>query len=103
MSDTDSSEDDQSPVCENMDTVNDNSEVASNKIEPESVAQEANEIVDMNQLDINELTRRIKQLSIDKSSGNLTNLDAILARKNQILDFKIENKNSWHRYQVVSV
>ena len=39
MSDTDSSEDDQSPVCENMDTVNDNSEVASNKIEPESVAQ----------------------------------------------------------------
>ena len=82
MFDTDSSEDDQSPACDNMDTVNDNSEVASNNIESESVPQETNEIVDMNQLDIDELTRPIKQLSIGKSSNNLTNLDAILARKN---------------------
>ena len=87
MFDTDSSEDEQTPVCDNMDTMN-NSEEASDNIELESVAQEADETADLNQLVIDKLISPMRQLSVDKSSDNLTQTfdNAILVHKNQFGD-----------------
>ena len=64
----------------------------------EPVAQETDEPVDINQLNINELTRSISQLSIDRNSQNLipTFVNTVLSQKNQSVEFKMKNENSWH-------
>ena len=58
-------------MCDKIDTGNDNSEVAGDNIESDSVAQETDEIVDLNQLVINKL-RPIRQLPVDRSTDSLT-------------------------------
>lgn len=72
MFDTSKDEDEQQPVPDDMDMMNDNMDLSSNNLELEPVAQEIDETVDVNQLDVNELTRSINQLLIYRNSGNLT-------------------------------
>ena len=59
MFDTSKDEDEQQPVPDDMDMMNDNMDLSSNNLELEPVAQEIDETVDVNQLDVNELTRSI--------------------------------------------
>ena len=68
--DTDSSNDEQSSMPDDIDMVNDNRDLSSN-VELESFAQETDEIVDVNKLDINKLTRSISQLLIARNFENL--------------------------------
>ena len=65
------SRDGQSSVSDNMDIVNYNSKVADKNIESEPVVQETDKRVDVNQLDINEWKRSVRQLSIERSWWNL--------------------------------
>ena len=90
-----------SQVSDDMDMVYDNKGFTSDNVELELAAQETDETVKINQLNINELTRSVSQLSIDRNSENLiqTFLNTVLSQKNQFVEFKIKNENSWHKCQ----
>lgn len=85
-----------SQVSDDMDMVYDNKGFTSDNVELELAAQETDETVKINQLNINELTRSVSQLSIDRNSENLiqTFLNTVLSQKNQFVEFKIKNENS---------
>lgn len=85
-----------SQVSDDMDMVYDNKGFTSDNVELELAAQETDETVKINQLNINELTRSVSQLSIDRNSENLTQtfLNTVLSQKNQFVEFKIKNENS---------
>lgn len=85
-----------SQVSDDMDMVYDNKGFTSDNVELELAAQETDETVKINQLNINELTRSVSQLSIDRNSENLiqTFLNTALSQKNQFVEFKIKNENS---------
>lgn len=104
MFDTSKDEDEQQPVPDDMDMMNDNMDLSSNNLELEPVAQEIDETVDVNQLDVNELTRSINQLLIDRNSGNLTQTFdiTVLPQKKSICRIKMENESPWLKCQVIS-
>ena len=85
-----------SQVSDDMDMVYDNKGFTSDNVELELAAQETDDTVKINQLNINELTRSVSQLSIDRNSENLiqTFLNTVLSQKNQFVEFKIKNENS---------
>lgn len=85
-----------SQVSDDMDMVYDNKGFTSDNVELELAAQETDETVKINRLNINELTRSVSQLSIDRNSENLiqTFLNTVLSQKNQFVEFKIKNENS---------
>lgn len=85
-----------SQVSDDMDMVYDNKGFTSDNVELELAAQETDETVKINQLNINELTRSVSQLSIDRNYENLiqTFLNTVLSQKNQFVEFKIKNENS---------
>lgn len=85
-----------SQVSDDMDMVYDNKGFTSDNVELELAAQETDETVKINQLNINELTRSISQLSIDRNSQNLipTFVNTVLSQKNQSVEFKMKNENS---------
>ena len=85
-----------SQVSDDMDMVYDNKGFTSDNVELELAVQETDETVKINQLNINELTRSVSQLSIDRNSENLiqTFLNTVLSQKNQFVEFKIKNENS---------
>ena len=85
-----------SQVSDDRDMVYDNKGFTSDNVELELAAQETDETVKINQLNINELTRSVSQLSIDRNSENLiqTFLNTVLSQKNQFVEFKIKNENS---------
>ena len=60
-----------SQVSDDMDMVYDNKGFTSDNVELELAAQETDETVKINQLNINELTRSVSQLSTDRNSENL--------------------------------
>ena len=73
--------------------MNNEREVASDNVESEPAAQENDEIVDINQLDINKLTRSICQLPIDRNSDNLTQAlgNTFSPCKNQFIELKMKS------------
>ena len=85
-----------SQVSDDMDMVYDNKGFTSDNVELELAAQETDETVKINQLNINELTRSVSQLSIDRNSENLipTFVNTVLSQKNQSVEFKMKNENS---------
>ena len=85
-----------SQVSDDMDMVYDNKGFTSDNVELELAAQETDETVKINQLNINELTRSVSQLSIDRNYENLiqTFFNTVLSQKNQFVEFKIKNENS---------